>query len=403
MRTALRPRRLVPLLATSAAIGVLGFAGLVHVRADRSWSAMLTMAEGLQQRLHARPHLRQPLWGAASPGSAFASYEEAVRQAHARTGTDKDALLAMLKRTDAETAEEPEAQALLDRWQPVLQALRTGAHAADATPPPAPTAPGQPGMSNLLDVRWVTNMAMFEARALRHRGAGLAAVQQSLDAATFAVDLHRKGTLIEQMIASAAVAIATNECWTEAALARLDATALAALADGLERLDAQLPETLDFDGELSFSLRWSMATPAESRPSTFAAWRYGFSTRWMFADAMLRAAKTNHELDSASTLAWPQRQALLDLELGALAACGNPIVAMMVPNLATAERGLRETKTLVRLLRMSVARHRGLDLPPLRDPLGDGPLRVTALPDGSVRLHGAGTEWRQNLVRIVAP
>lgn len=403
MRTTLRPRRLVPLLATSAAVAVLGIAGVVHMRADRSWQAMQVIAEGLQQRLQSRPHHRQPLWGEGKPGSAFAHYEQAMQKARELGVADKDALLAMLPRTDADTAEATESQALLARWQPVLAALHEGAHAVDATPPPAPTMPGQPGMTNLLDARWVANLAMFDARALRARGDGLAAVQRSLDAATFGVDLNRKGTLIEQMVASALVAIAVNECWPEAALQHLDPNALSALADGLEKLDAALPETVDFDGEMSFSLRWSMATPAESMPSTFAAWRYGFSTRWMFADAMLRTAGTHQELGAATKLAWPQREALFELELGALAACGNPIVAMMVPNLASAERGLRETKTLVQLLRMSVAFHRGLDLPPLRDPLGDGPLRVTRQADSSVRLHGAGTEWRKNLERTVTP
>lgn len=402
MRT-LRPRRLVPLLVTSAAIGLLGFAGLVHVRADRSWQAMLTLADGLQQRLEARPHHRQPLWGEARPGSAFAHYEQAMQKARELGVADRDALLAMLLRTDADTAEAPESQALLARWQPVLEALHEGAHTVDATPPPAPTVPGQPGMTNLLDARWVVNLAMFDARASRARGAGLAAVHRSLDGATFGVDLHRKGTLIEQMVASAIVAIAVNECWPEAALQHLDPNALSALAEGLEKLDAMLPETVDFDGEMSFSLRWSMATPNERLSSTFAAWRYGFSTRWMFADAMLRTARTHQELGAAGALVWPQREALLELELGALLTSGNPIVATMVPNLTSAERGLRETKTLVRLLRMSVALHRGLDLPPLRDPLGDGPLRVTRQADGSVHLHGAGTEWRKNLARTVTP
>ncbi len=171
------------------------------------------MAKDLGQRVEARPHLRQPLWGDALPGAAFPHYETAMRLAHELATTDKDALLAMLKRTDVETAEDPEAQALLARWQPVLAALHEGAHAVDATPPQAPTKPGQPGMTNLLDARWVANLAMFEARARRARGDGLAAVRSSLDAATFAVDLNRKGTLIEQVIASALVAIAVSECW----------------------------------------------------------------------------------------------------------------------------------------------------------------------------------------------
>ena len=75
-------------------------------------------------------------------------------------------------------------------------------------------------------------------------------------------------------------------------------------------------------------------------------------------------------------------------------------LAMLVPNLVSAEQSLREGIAAVRLLRMAVALHRGEDAPPLPDPLGDGALRVEPAAEGT-RLSSAGTAARPQLVRIV--
>lgn len=399
------PRRVFAFAAAGAAVLALGAFGFVQCCAERSWNALRTMQEDLELRLVARDHQREPLWGESAPGRAFVPYAHALTKANQLAKEADKALLRTLRQDDATTAEDPESVALRARWQPILADLHAGAHANDATPPAAddPESPGD--LTNLLDARWVANCAMFEARALRHRGQHLAAVQVSLDAATFAADLHRRGTLIDQMIATAMVAIATSETWPEPALAQLDGQALQALAAGLERLDRLLPIAADHDGEMAFMLRTIAAAPidASGMPGSLSAWRFGFSTRWMFADALLRQADAYRLLARETALDWPQRQALLELQLGILVDSGNPVCAIMVPNATGAERNLRESLTLVRLLRMSVARHLGGELPALRDPLGDGPLLVTTRDDGGVRLHSVGTEQRSKLVRDLMP
>lgn len=405
MSLASHPRRLFAFAAIGAAVVALGATGVVQFRADQAWTELRTMQNDLELRLAARDHQRPPLWGESTPARAFVPYAHAMDKARALAKTDDATLVRMLRHDDAQTAEDPEAVALRARWQPILADLHAGAHAVDATPP-APADPESPGeLTNLLDARWVANCAMFEARALRHRGDHLAAVRVSLDAATFAADLHRRGTLIDQMVAAAIVAIATAETWPEEALARLDDDALAQLAEGLERLDPLLPMTADHDGEMAFALRAIAAAPIEGDwvPGKLAAWRHGFSTRWMFADALLQQAQAYRLLAHETELDWPQREALLEVQASSLLASGNPVCAVMVPNMAGPERNLRESLTLVRLLRMSVAHHLGRELAPLRDPLGDSPLQVTPRDDGGVRLHSVGTELRRKLARDVTP
>ncbi|MBL8724702.1 MAG: hypothetical protein JNK49_11685, partial [Planctomycetes bacterium] len=266
-----------------------------------------------------------------------------------------------------------------------------------------PDLAGHVGTANLLDARTVVNLAMFEVRALRHRGDLRSAVRLSLDAAAFARDLHRRGTLIDQMIGAACVAIATHEHWPEPALAQLGPAELADLDRGLERLDHDLPLVADQDGDLAFCLAVLDTDPqdADWLPGRTAAWRYGFSTRWMLADGILCKASLDRELACASELAWPQRKELLERRCGEVAASGNPVLAMMVPNAAAAEQSLRESVALVRLLRLSVARHRQGELPALRDPLGLGPFVVTTLDDGRTRLSSVADEQRERLVRVL--
>src|SRR5204863_9382969 len=137
-----------------------------------------------------------------------------------------------------------------------------------------------------LDARWLVNMTVFEARALRLAGQPRAAVERALDAATFGADLVRSGMLIQQMIGAALVAIAADEAWPDAALQQLDRDSLDLLATGLERLDGLLPTTIDFQGELRFLAQTLAKSPATAVPGLDArSWRYGFSTQWMLADA----------------------------------------------------------------------------------------------------------------------
>lgn len=395
-----RVRRFVLAGITRALALLLGGGAFVHLRAESSWQQMLAAEASLRAELMAAPHRRTPLWGEAHEGSAFAAYEEALALTHTLMARDDDELLATLRDTDEQVAAR--RAELRARWAPAVALLRTGAHAADTAPLRGSARDEEAAPANLLQCRWLANAAVFEARAARHAGRGVDAVRHTLDAATLGVDLLRRGVLIDQMIGGAIVVIGTAEAWPEPALARLDRAALDELAAGLERLDAMLPEHADFTGELVFLARQlrTLAPDEPWLPSGLAGWRFGFSARWMLADAFTCWAGTVRELAATTAHAWPLRRATLELEGNEAAASGNPVLAMVVPNVVAAEASLRQVVALVRLLRMAVDRHRGLDLPPLRDPLGDGPIQVTRTGD-EIQLRCAGADERANLQRVV--
>jgi hypothetical protein len=356
-------------------------------------------AESLETARQVRDHHRQPLYGEGTGGAAFAGYTEALALAKA-LGNDQTTLVAMLPhRDDGKVAG---TENLRERWRPALAALRAAAHCTDARPPrPAPTQPGH-GILNLLTVRWLVNMAVLESRACRLAGDHAEAVAWSLDAAAMAADLTRDGLLINQMIAIAAVQIATVEAWPEHALRQLDAPALERLATGLERLDAALPQAVDWHSELAFFWAW-LQSPHEPGDEQWLtrSWRYGFSMRWMVADAYLQMTTTYDRLAAAVRSPWPQREALMQAEIAALVPTSNPALSCMVPNLTSAEQNLREVVAQVRMLRMAIALHRGLDAAALPDPLGDGALEV--VPDANgVTFRSAGSTSERPIERHVA-
>jgi hypothetical protein len=378
-------RRLVVAGCAIATLVMLASATLVSVRAGASWSAMEQQKEMLRQKFHARAHLREPLWGEASKGAAFTHYGQALA-AVKTLSPQLPSASRLLALSDEQLAAE--VQPLRAQWTPVLASLQAGAHCTNASPPPLGDDP-QTTTASLLDCRWAVNIAVFEARVLRHERRPSEAVQHTLDAAQFGGDLLHRGTLVNQMIAVAMLAIATD-CWPEDKLRRLDRNALDLFARGLERLDRSLPETLDLTGELLYmsqSLRW---VGADDSWVPSLEWRYGFSSRWMIADAFLQVAAAASQLEAEPSIRWSQREAQIDQWFDRLSDGANPVVSIMVPNFTSAEKSLRLSLAMLRLLRASIELHRGNEAPPLHDPLGDGPLLVSANAAG-VTLRSAGS------------
>jgi hypothetical protein len=372
-------------------------AAVVQRRTTASCAAMQQKVAALEQVFQQRDHRRQPLFGTGTDGSAFAGYAAALAASRALQREHAVLVATLPHHDDSKVAGR---EALRDRWRPAVDLLSEAARRTDARPEPFARGQGS-GLVNLLDARWLVNMAVFEARALRLRGEPRAAVERTLAAATLGADLVHSGVLIHQMIGAALVAIAADEAWPDAALQQLDAGALELLAAGLERLDHGLPTSVDLVAELRFVARGLQDPQATGVFGARAeAWRYGFSPRWMLADAFLQVAAAAERITAEQRLSWPQREALLQLELGAVADSGNPVTAMLAPNLSAAEQTLREVAARVRLLRMAVDVRRGVDGVPLQDPLGDGPFGV-ARDAGGVVFHSAGGHSGRKLVRSV--
>ena len=402
MLTESRRQRLLLACSLGAAFTVVAGAGVVRMRADASWQHMLQVGQELQQQVEARDPRRMVLWGEATAGNAFDHYERANELSKGLSKNDHGALVATLRMTDEQVLAD--TGALRERWRPALDAMRAGARCDRAVSPPYVSDDPQAGIPNLLACRWIVNMAMLEARVERLAGRTQAAVGWTLDAATFAGDTVRRGPLIRQMIGVALVAIVT-EAWKEPALQDLDAPALDLLADGLTRLDEQLPHQLAYEDELLLMVHFLELAPEESVGlGPLTAWRYGFSTRWMTAAAFAHFADTVLGIDDGTHTDagedWHARKTRREAAFDRLAQSDNPASAAMAPNLAAAEQNLREVIAQVRLLRTSVELRRGRAAPGLADPCGDGPLAVTREGDGW-RVRSAAHRPGRSMERLV--
>ncbi|MCA8974853.1 MAG: hypothetical protein KDC98_09025 [Planctomycetes bacterium] len=178
------------------------------------------------------------------------------------------------------------------------------------------------------------------------------------------------------MIGTALVAIATMEPWSDEALASLPDEARSLLEAGLQRADSQYHARVQLAGELAFMAAYlDQNVGAGFDLPALQGWRYGFSTRWMTADAWLQLHRAADRLNSSNER-WSERRRLIEAVVGSEGNAANPVLAIMLPNLVAAECNLRDTLTQLRMLRLAVALHGGRGAT-LQDPLGDGPLSVT--------------------------
>lgn len=390
-------RRRVLVCALAALVALFAADAWVQHRADAAWQRVVAEREHLEVRLAARPTRRAPLLGEATPGLAFDHYAVATAAA-APLDRDRGApARKLLTADDAAVAADP----LRATWAPVVEALRAGAQAGDAKAPrQGPMTQRGDGVLDLLAVRWVANAAAFEARALLHEGRGDDAVRVSLAGLTLGRDVMHSALLINQLIGCAVVAIGVDT-WTEARLARLAPGARELLATGLAALDAQLPVTLDLDGELRFSAEAVLAIDGVGGDDlgigALDSWRYGFSSRWRLATHFLGYADLIRLANATRELPWPAREAQLTAALAAEDAAGNLFAA----NLQHAERQLRGVVASVRLLRMALDLHAGREASALADPLAATPLAATKQ-DGGVRLASADAAKQPRLQRLVA-
>lgn len=396
----MRKRRFAVKLAIGLAVAALAIGIAVPFRADAAWLVMTAEVAALRAEVRAVPPHRDVLWGEPSPGDARVHWARATAAARTLQQHHHAELLALLPHSGADITTRH--RAVREAWQPVLAALRAGAAAADC----AATVPGEAGrparIENLLDCRWVANAAVFEARALRQEGRHREAVQCTLDAAALSRDLLRTGVLIDQMIGCATLAIATTEAWPEPALDDLDDDALALLATGLARLDTSLPAVLDDRVERLFLAAEIERSTGDEQwlPSFGASWRFGFSTRWMLADAFLQHSALARRLAGRTNAPWPERLALWERESAATLAGGNPVLAVCLPNLSSAEGNWREQLGALRLLRGAIELHRGNPMPKLLDPIAGQPIAM-ATTDGAITLTCASTGNRPAKQRVV--
>jgi len=340
---------------TAAAIGVLlGASALVTHRADYATAKLARRANQLRQQHEQLPTRHAAAWGETVDDRAFAHYAQAIELAEA---FEDDELHRLIGGDDATVAQADELRA---RWLPVATAVRRGAHASDRRMVRPVHRPGKIG--NLLTYRRATNLTMLEARHQRAVGNHREAVRYTLDAITLGVDCVADGVLINQMIGAAATAIGA-EAWQQQHLRELDAETLDEFAAGLANLDARFPSTLHLEHEMWVTASLMLGVPDAGIWNHGSAWRYGFSDRWMAAEAFLLMADSVDRLNDLRDAPWDRRKAAFEREAERMLASGNNTAEIIMPNLLSAEQSLRRTAAMLHSLRLAIDQHRDTDTP----------------------------------------
>lgn len=366
-------------------------AGSARLREVAAWARV--------QEAHwlARDFARAPLWGETTAGAAFEHYGAAMAQLQQLGSATSEQLRNLRLRPSMLTSAE--RAGLLQQVAPALAELQQGAHCRNARTPVVWRQGFANHTQNLLVARDLVNAAVLTGKQQCAAGQDRQAVQLLLDAATFGADLLGSPILIDQMVGAALTVIATAEAWDDASLCRLEPAALQLLADGLQRLDARCPLALDFGGETLLLANTVLHDTQQAGSLSLQAWRYGFSTRWAMADAVMLQAAAKDELAAIAALPWPLREPQM------LGICEspqlqqNPMLALVLPNLSAAELSLRQCSTMLRLLRCAVAWRLGDRDLQLADPLGDGPLLVEQQA-GAVRFVSSGKRQHKPFERV---
>ena len=390
--------------ATLGAVSLLlvGSGVVVRHEADARWHAMAAAAEADRVAWEHQDFSRSPLWGEATAGNAFESYGRMAALAGSFDRDDAQRRLAALATCSAEFDES--GRALLEQWQPVVAELRAGARCGEARPLTRVQDGFQARVTNLLWVRAAVNAAGAMVRLHAAESRPMEAAQLALDTATVGGDLLRSPLLIEQVFGAAMLAIPVKETLCEDVLAKLDKASLELLAAGLERLDAHVPSVLPLQESmlLAHGLLGSPVNLFESAGvTTLSSWRYGFSERWMFADAwrVVRDHERTHFQPSQQP--WTAREQRLRNSVEALALVPNPALAVIVPNLTSAEHSKRTAVVELRMLRLAVDVRLGNHELELVDPLGNGAIQRVEDPMG-VRFASAGKVGGKPMCRYAA-
>lgn len=374
------------------AVAVTVAAYCVFTAADRRWDQWSAQTDALQKRLFTTD-VRPVLFGTATPGNAWDAYAAAMALAKADEGLEEQVRPSVREKLDPS-----QLTTLLGAHAKTLADLRRGAHCRDARDP-IDWSQGFDGIAHsLLTLRGLSNLAVTQALAQIERGQPVAAVDTLLDAAQLGRDAMHSPVLINELIGAAVLLISTCEAvGRNDLLDRLSPAALDRFADGLAILDEHI-------AKVSQSLHGEAVLFARTArdPEFFAkmglstqAWRYGFSTRFMFADAGLQMIELADRTVAAARGPWITCDTHLSGIEEEVIKAANPMLSAVA-----ASRGVLLTRfqtiARLRLLRMAIEHRRGRPIPQLADPFGST-LQHSLDADGKARFWSIGPDGSRNL------
>ena len=369
-------RKKIAWIGGLTAVSVATASFCVVAEADRRWGAWATQTDALQERLQSADVHRPVLFGTATPGDAWKAYAAAVALA---VGDEE---MERRVRPSSRAKQDPSQLAGLIRAHgETLAQLHDGAHCEEARDPVDWSRGFAGATPTFLGMRGLSNLAVTHALAQIEDAQPVAAVETLLNAAQLGRDLMHSHLMINEMIGCALVIISTCEATgSNNLLERLSPAALARFAEGLAVLDEHIGRVgPSFHGEAVL-----FARTAENNPQLFeeialaaGSWRYGFSTRLMYADTGLQILERADQVVAAAHEPWSVCRAHLSNSKERVLVAGNPMLTAITGVTGSVLITRFKTVARVRLLRMAIEHRRGEPIPGLNDPFGAHRRRAT--------------------------
>jgi hypothetical protein len=284
------PRWAKALLAATILVG----GGLTVILWTKSTNArrardVETRTQAIRRETDERPRLRPVLTGTAEAGNAWPDYALALKEISADRKLQQQ--FTQLQSHDY-TRDREAAERVLAGLPNIFEHLRRGAHREEGR------WVDEPPLTVCMSLGTVT---VTRARLFREEGRDREALDLLTDFLQFAGDIRRNAGRVGDMVGSGLCIVTFWELADLVLAGMLAPTDLAALARSLETFDsswhdARLSLREDFF-ELRDAINKEKVTPVH-------AWRYGFSTAALKADAVLILDSLIEESIRSESLPW---------------------------------------------------------------------------------------------------
>ena len=366
-------------LAPPVIVGAMVLSSLAEQGPDAN-TELRQLIRRVAQRVQAAVVRESAVYGQLHAGIANAHYRR-VHELNARLSTRFQHAGLPFEANWPAALTEPDVVRLRAEWQPVIAALRRGAHSREVSRQRDWSRDG-----------WRRRIVWCECHCLLLEQRHEAAVRLWLDAAVVVLDGDHIASDPFDFVWNAGELSELVRGWRSRRLALLPEPARTALAAGLAVIDRRLARPVDLERLVATAARnvtsdryyeWASA----DWRSRLSAWRTGFSPQQASIEAVALAARGLAELVPAAE-PWPDREGQLQVFRRDYVRRHHDAMDLGEEFLRL-ELRRRVTLAEVRLLRMALQLHAGEQPDLLPDPLGSEALVLASL-EGTDVLRSTG-------------
>lgn len=357
-------------------LSLLGLLFYVRALAHRRYAQTQQRVKEEIARIRAREGGRPVLHGEAHSGNAWDEYQPGLVQ----VGQLKDARELVILATSTASRNPSFGDAALVSCAAALDHLAQGARASRACS--GWHGDGPAGISDFMAFEELASLGVLKARKLLEAQDGAAAVRMWLDILAYGRDRTSEGPIINALAGLTAMSLALRESGEAVRLSTLDPGALLLLDRGLAELDGNFPRA---DRTLSDEAVQTVDRLLQNGEDTF--W-----SQLLLADAADRWLDACQRAGEAAERDWKEEQAVAFKQALEIKRSWNPLARAAVPG--NVGRSFRDTRALLRLLRVAVRFQAAGEVLHLADPFGT--TLKTSLGEGKLKVWSVGRDGRDD-------